>query len=173
MADGFTTKTKGMDAIRRRLKRLETMPPGYLAVAGMTGTQGLYKRRAGPSKLEARTAKKNVMIHRIQKGRGRDVVALIERRFGSISRLWLAASRTAVRTGNVSLFMSAARDVGEAMIAAIRKGVTSGELRDVTAATKKRKDREGIRPGLPPMVRTGQFLRGLVSDAVSGKPRWR
>ena len=171
--DGFTSRTRGLDKVERRLEYLKNMPPGFAAVVGVTGSQGTYRRVRSPDRTEVRTAKKNIMIHRIQKGiNGRNVVALVERRQPQIARLWLSASRAVAKTGKSGAFLAAARTIGDAMIKAIRDGVKRGEIRDVLASTQKRKDREGLRPGLPPMVRTGQFLRSLISDVVSGKPRW-
>ena len=170
---GFSSSTRGLDKVERKLRYLENMPPGYAAVVGVTGSRGVYKRKRGPDLVETRDAKKNIMIHRIQKGiNGRNVVALVERRRPNIARLWLSASRAVARTGRPGAFLAAARTIGDAMVKAIHAGVKRGEIRGVLESTQKRKDREGLRPSLPPMVRTGQFLRSLISDVVSGKPRW-
>jgi len=101
------------------------------------------------------------------------VRALLDRRFPKIRDIWLQAARAVVNENNRGAFMDAARSVADAMIKYMHKGVAAGELRAVKPSTQKRKDREGLRPGLPPMVRTGQFLRSMISDAFAGRPRWK
>ena len=168
-----TTKTTGLGKLEGRLRAIAETPDNFYAHVKMTSSEGVLRRKSRLSH-QRRTAGENITIYRVHKGiRGRDIVALLDRRLAKIKVWWRRAAIRLAARGDRAAFGSAANAVGEAMVAAIKKGVMAREIAPVKEQTQKRKDREGLRPGLPPMVRTGQLLRSLVNDWSAGKPGWR
>lgn len=146
----------------------------YQAGVAATRTTGKYKRARGPDKVEVRLPKEHVKIIRIQKGSGRDVIGhmMADRGFmRTMNDVWFKASQQYTRsmtstTGGDSdptrFLVRASVVVSEKIKVAIEEIIRSGAMKPVAPSTQKKKDRQGIAVGLPPLMFTGQLVNSLA-----------
>jgi hypothetical protein len=128
---------------------------------------GVLRRVEGKNTRVRRTSEENARIIEEQAEEGRDLTRLDASTVEKIHRLWDEAAMSVTnqpRQG--SRLLAAAQKIAELMVTVFTARVQKGQLKPVTRATQKAKDREGIRAGLPPLIRTGALLRSLVGKAV-------
>lgn len=117
----------------------------------------------------SRDAGANADAFREQAGEGRDVCFLSDGERNAIGIVWRDGVRKFLASGMWSDLASIAQHVSDAIVTTYQRhilgGVTAtGSMAPVLPSTQKQKDRE-VRPGLQPLVRTGQLLRSLVASA--------
>jgi hypothetical protein len=167
VADKFTsTGTKGLKSLMSKMERLRNISSMAVRV-GAKPTTGEYKRKKGPDRSESRTAADNVIILRAQAKQGRKVTFTSKAERDRINRKWLDGAETALGGSQESAkLMKASNGVGRALVGLyqrhIEQSVGRGKIKPVTDGTQRRKDREGIEPGLPPLIRTGQLIESFI-----------
>lgn len=190
MADGWKMKD-GKGPYLEKLKRLAEMRRVYGAKTLATsstgkikraekhtqrGSGGKYVQRSGQAATHdedaSRSAGQNIIALRLGEKKGRLVTGVTAREREIGQQIWSAATSSYLRMGGSGegLFRAAER-IGKFLIQCyqihIRQGSgAAGAFKPVTPRTQKTKDREGERPGLPPMWRTGQLMRSFVFEIV-------
>jgi hypothetical protein len=81
--------------------------------------------------------------------------------------MWAKGTSAFLQNQRGTELEGAAQRVSELLVKAYQRHIERsetkrGKMRPVKPGTQKRKDREGIRPGLPPLIRTGQLSRSLT-----------
>lgn len=175
MADGWKTKTTGLDKVFRRIEAVKKAPRSIGVRIGVKATSGTVKRKHG-TKDASRTAGENIIAIRANAKKGRRLAALASNEQVRGNELWRRGTRELMRANDPSRLMIAATRVGEHIVKSFESHIEEGRavfrgqsraMRPVKRGTQKRKDREGIRPGLPPMYRTGQLLEAFKVTVYS------
>lgn len=169
MADGWSHKSNGkLEQMLRRMTGLEQLP-SYAARVGTQATTGVLRRKRTADEIEVRDAGRNMIALRMNAKLGRNAMTFSSKEIGEGTSVWGKGTMSALRTGSVEALAEYAKKVSEFMAARVRAhlaagAATRGEFTTVKRGTQRRKDREGLRPGLPPMTRTGQLQRALLPE---------
>lgn len=176
-------KHKGLDAHKRMMRRMRREARPVTAVVCTKSSRGKLRRRPvwtsstttftkrggrttthkfrTSPRTVSRTARENARLVAVHRATGRDISVITQKAQRRATKRWKGAIRTFIKRPSINGLVRSAKEVADGLVDAIRERVEAGRLKPVTAATQKRKDREGIRPGLPPLIRTGALLRGL------------
>jgi len=184
MMDGPTSKTTGLDAAVARLARLKGLHGLRITIGAKptTGTRFAGGKKSKRVESINRTAGDNVIILRTHaKGRRTKQGGKVPARNVAFINDMESSKRIAIRHKAINsvvkrrtplaTFIAAGNGIGRLMITAYEKHIRQsiglrGRIRPVAESTRKTKERETGKTGLPPLVRSEQLVRSFKIDRV-------
>lgn len=182
--DGPNSKTTGLDRAVARLARLKGLHGLRITIGAKSTTGSKFTGGKKNKRIESvsRTAGDNVIIlrthakgHKTKQGGkvpARNVGFINEMESSKLLAIMHKAINSVVRRRTpLATFIAAGNKIGQLMIEAYEKHIKQsiglrGRIKPVADITRKAKERETGKTGLPPLVRSGQLVRSFKIDKV-------